>query len=118
MSRGRARVLLVEDDELVSEMLCGVLEEYYDVVAVATPTEALAQLDAAQIDLLLLDYNLGGGTGGPVMQQAEACGVPMIWMTGDPDALKIAGFAHHAVLAKPFRIDDALLLVDRTFLAR
>ena len=40
----RPRVLVVEDDALVSEVLRAILDEHYEVVCAASAKEALAEL--------------------------------------------------------------------------
>ncbi len=63
------RVLLVEDEFLVSDMISSVLAERgFEVHAVASATEALRHLlGGAPCDLLFTDINLPGGMDGAVL---------------------------------------------------
>jgi CheY-like chemotaxis protein len=57
-------ILLVDDDDAGRLVLSCVLEdEGYSVTAVPSIKEALLELDRAQFDLALLDYNLHGEKG-------------------------------------------------------
>jgi len=98
------RLLMVEDDAMVSILLCEVLEEDYDVVHVASSKEALRVLAEQRIDVLLLDYLLPGGCGDEVANRADKMGLPMAWMTGDPASVEKLGADSHPLLLKPFGI--------------
>ena len=62
----RARVLVVEDEALISEMIAEELEEQgFDVVMVSNAADALAHIaSGAQIDALFTDINLPGNMDG------------------------------------------------------
>jgi DNA-binding response OmpR family regulator len=69
----RGRVLIVEDEEIVRQLLTGLLrEEGYDVDAVSTGEDALKALDRELYDLVLLDLNLPGMHGMNVLGAAPA----------------------------------------------
>jgi DNA-binding NtrC family response regulator len=105
------RVLVVDDDELVSEMLSFALSESYQVVCAADIAQALAVLKGLRIDVVLADLRLRGESGLTVNAQAERMKVPLVWMTGDPDALAELGLHSAMVLPKPFDLQhvfDAL----------
>jgi two-component system cell cycle sensor histidine kinase/response regulator CckA len=98
------RVVIVEDDEGVRELLVGVLTHYgYEVQAYATAEEALEQ--AAPFDLLLSDVLLPGMNGPELVREMRRRhpGVPALLMSGDtghvvdPRELDAGGF-----LQKPF----------------
>jgi CheY-like chemotaxis protein len=62
------RVLLVEDEFLVSEWVTGSLEEQgFAVHAVTNAADALRHLDAARVDVLFTDINLPGGVDGTTL---------------------------------------------------
>jgi|ERR1700722_11173392 two-component system phosphate regulon response regulator PhoB len=104
----RPCILVVEDDAMVSELLYEVLEETYQVICVAQSGEALLRLAQQRIDVILLDYGLPGGGVEEVAKRADQRGVPMIWMTGDPAALKMLDADSHLLLVKPFSISRVL----------
>src|SRR4051794_8799234 len=57
------RILLVEDDELLSEVLRGLLKRVGDVWWVGSAEEALAQLPSADWNLIIADIELPGMNG-------------------------------------------------------
>ena len=65
---GPIRVLLVEDELLISEWVAESLtEQGFAVHAVATAREALSVLGSASIDVLFTDINLPGGMDGATL---------------------------------------------------
>jgi DNA-binding response OmpR family regulator len=113
----RARILVVEDDTrfrgLVSHRLD---QDGYDVYTAATADEALAMLrfvhggwPTDNLELLILDQNLPGGSGLEVLRhlRKEQNRTPALLMTAFPDAALIdeAGKYGAAVLLKPFSLD-------------
>ena len=59
------RVLVVEDEEKIAQFLKkGLTEKGYTVEAVGDPDSALARLEAAPFDLLILDLLLPGSRDG------------------------------------------------------
>ncbi|MEQ1759056.1 MAG: ATP-binding protein [Vicinamibacterales bacterium] len=100
----RGRVVLVEDDEGVRELLAGVLAHYgYEVVAYPNAEDALGH--TAAFDLLLSDVLLPGMKGPDLAREMRRKhpGVPVLLMSGDtghvvdPKELDVKGF-----LQKPF----------------
>ena len=70
---GRARILVVEDNPLNRLLLHDLLElRGHEVVEAANVDEARAQLDAARLDLLLLDVQIPGGGGEAVIREVRA----------------------------------------------
>jgi DNA-binding response OmpR family regulator len=98
----RPRVLIVDDDTLICQLLGLVLEEDYEVVCACTSNEALRLLAEQSIDVMLLDYHLPPGDALAVAGRADEIGIPMVWMTGDHGATETNS---HPVLLKPFHID-------------
>jgi DNA-binding NtrC family response regulator len=100
----RHHVLLVEDDELIRNILQEFLDEAYDVSCVSTAEQALAEIAGHPVDLVLLDFHLSGGNGQRVAECSTEASVPVIWMTGDPDAARNVLDRFHVLLAKPFSV--------------
>lgn len=99
------RVLVVEDEALVSMMLEEFLDELgCDVVATAARLEdALVKAATLMLDVAVLDVNLAGVVSYPVAEALRARGVPFVFSTGYgagglPDAMRDA-----PVLSKPYR---------------
>lgn len=108
------RVLLVEDDPGVRELMLQRLERLgYQVEAASHAHEALERLaGTAPVDLLLTDIVLPGGTYGDVLAaQAQAArpGLRVLFMSGYPKKAldRIARLEGAAtILRKPFRNHD------------
>ncbi len=69
---GRARILVVEDNPLNRLLLHDILElRGHEVIEAANVDEALPLLDAAHLDLLLLDVQIPGGGGEAVVKEVR-----------------------------------------------
>lgn len=105
--RGRARVLVVEDDPNVVDVVVRYLErEGFETIGVGDGREALAIADAQPPDIVVLDLMLPGLDGIEVCRRLrEHTPVPVIMLTarGEEDD-RIAGFEVGAddYVSKPF----------------
>ncbi|HUL69937.1 MAG TPA: sigma-54 dependent transcriptional regulator [Gemmatimonadales bacterium] len=117
--RARPRILVVEDDEAVRNVLRRVLEPAgYDVEVATTGSEGLLRLGTELYDLVLLDLHLPGVSGmellhaGPA-RQADA---QFIMITGDATvdtALEAMRLGAYDYLRKPVCIAELLLVLER-----
>jgi DNA-binding response OmpR family regulator len=104
--KGRARVLVVEDDAPTSDALVRLLRHYgFDVLLAATVQEAMRHL-SARPDHILLDLMLPDGDGTRVLEAVRQAGMHshVIVITGvsDPEYLdRVSGFKPAALLKKP-----------------
>jgi CheY-like chemotaxis protein len=85
--KGRANILLVEDEALIRDMVSEVLtEQGYTVHSAASASEALRLLLAGTpVDILFTDINLGAGIDGGMLAQHVRqlkAGLPVIYTTG------------------------------------
>ena len=107
-----ARVLVVEDEEIVRDILLKVLtEEGYRVDAVETGEDGLKALDSHLYDLVLLDLNLPGMHGLNVLSAAPATqtDAQFIVMTafGTVDtAVEAMRLGAYDYINKPFRTEE------------
>jgi CheY-like chemotaxis protein len=108
-----ARVLLVDDDDLVRRTLRFSLERWHDVVEAPEGRSALAAMRGQAVDVAILDLHMPGWTG---VQTAAAIvstqpGTKIILITGssEADELQAAGVA---VLRKPLRAVELLAAID------
>ena len=103
------RVLVVEDDALIAMLLEDLLDEFGCQVVgpAATIGEALNLIEAATIDVALLDLNLGHGqTTYHLADVLGSQGVPFAFVTG-LDALSLQNpYETSPTLQKPFRPAD------------
>ena len=98
------RVLVVEDDEAIGDLLGDILDDDYTVLRATGAEAALDILGQQRVDVVLLDYRLPDGSGQEVATQADESGIPMIWITGDPAAVQVLDDDPHLVLPKPFGV--------------
>lgn len=105
-------VLLVEDDERISEPLIRVLRsEDLDVTHVAAGQPALAAVELATPDLVLLDLTLPDIDGLDVCRRlrAERPGLPIIMLTARAEEMDVIvglGAGADDYVAKPFRLAE------------
>jgi two-component system OmpR family response regulator/two-component system alkaline phosphatase synthesis response regulator PhoP len=87
--RVRPRLLLVEDDEAVREVVAWKFEaEGFEVVATGSGAEGLRHIDAHKPDLILLDIGLPDVDGVSVCQEARRkTQAPIIILTGEASPL-------------------------------
>jgi CheY-like chemotaxis protein len=102
------KVLIVEDESFVALMIEDMLEELgCEVVAsVARLTEACGIAGTAEIDLAVLDINLGGERSFPVAEILRGRGVPFMFSTGYGAAGLPAELSGSPVLSKPFSANE------------
>ena len=98
------RILIADDDALTAEVLeqhCGKLLPDAEIVLAADGTEALRQIRAGSLDLVLLDLDLPGINGRELLEATDP-GCPVIIVTGDP-SFAVEAFRFNVVdyLVKP-----------------
>lgn len=102
------KVLVVEDEMLVSMLVEDMLADLGCLVVgpAAELDEAMSLVESADIDLALLDVNLGGKPIFPVADALKARGVPFAFASGYGEAGLSEDHRGAAVLQKPFREAD------------
>ena len=95
------RVLIVDDEPLVCEMLRNFLTRSHEVATAAGGTDALRIVPIFQPDVILTDMTMPGMSGADLLDALRRAGVtvPVILMSGQP-ILTSDGF--FGVLKKPF----------------
>jgi DNA-binding NtrC family response regulator len=101
---GGTKILVVEDDPLVSDVIEAVLEDTYPVALTETAADALNVLRQQEICLVLLDCTLPGGISPDLLQEADQKGTPVILMSGDPDRMRSISQTPRPFLRKPFTL--------------
>lgn len=119
---GRPRILIVDDDAALSEMLQIVLrQEGFDTVHCATGSDALDVMRATRPDLILLDLMLPGRGGVEVCRDMRAeSDVPIVMLTAKSDTSDVvAGLEAGAddYVPKPFKAKELIARI-RTRLRR
>lgn len=110
------RVLVVEDDEIISMLLEDMLADFgCAVVGTATRVEdALDVIGATTaIDVAVLDVNLHGTRSDPVADALAACGIPFVFSTGYDGGGIIDAHRDRPVLQKPFKQADLAAALAR-----
>jgi DNA-binding response OmpR family regulator len=117
MAATRRRILVVEDDESVRQLLARQLGTEYEVQQAADAQQALQVLGAMKPlpDLIICDVMMPGMTGVQLAKQLKASNeyktVPIIFLTARTGALDVieginAGARHY--ITKPFNMKDLL----------
>lgn len=116
----RRRSILVVDDEAVTvDVLTAVLADAgLRVIGAANGREALAKLERAEPDLVLLDYMMpvldGSETLKAIRQLDGSSKVPIVMMSGIPESMvKRKSRGYDAFLRKPFSLDELMSAVNR-----
>ncbi len=107
-TRSRTRILIVDDDPALSEMLQIVLrQEGFDTVHCGTGTDAVSTMRDSRPDLVLLDLMLPGRDGVSVCREMRVESVvPIVMLTAKSDTSDVvAGLEAGAddYVAKPFK---------------
>jgi DNA-binding response OmpR family regulator len=125
MSENSSRVLVVEDDPVISELLKDYLEvNAFAVVVCADGTKGMEVVRAGGVDLILLDLMLPGIDGYEVLRLArEVTDIPILVVSArreDIDKIRAFGLGADDFIAKPFspgelvaRVKANLSKVDR-----
>jgi CheY-like chemotaxis protein len=116
----RRRVLVIEDEVIVGMLLEDMLDELgCEVAAVSTHIEEAVQLARTlDIDLAILDVNLGGKQSFPVADVLKNRGVPFMFATGYGAQILKPPYSGTPTLQKPFQLDDLQrMLAQPSFLA-
>ena len=112
-----ARILVVEDEELVRRMMLAALKQRGHQVEVCPDGEAgLRKLREQPFDVLITDYRMPKMTGLELIQATAGLGVPTILMSSNTleemkiDAKDLAGVEY---LRKPFGLTDLHAAIAR-----
>jgi putative nucleotidyltransferase with HDIG domain len=111
------RILVVDDDPLILQLVTEVLGDAgFTVIVASNGREALDQIDRTRPDLVLLDLHIPGIDGWQVQAWLREFDpeTPVVFMTGGPHA-RAEAEANHAAgyLVKPFDLDSLLQTVAR-----
>jgi CheY-like chemotaxis protein len=112
------RVLVVDDDAAIRELLRATFPEVLEVVEARDGAEALELVEADRPDLVLLDWRMPGKSGRDVLAELKARhpDVPVIVLSAEPAARlrdESGGFGVDLVLTKPFSPLQLLGAVER-----
>jgi len=119
MAARRTKVLVVEDEALISEMVTEVLcENGFAVHAVSDGESALRYLDSApEVDVLFTDINLYGRMDGATLAKqvrARRPEIPIVYCSGRYSPTALSPLMPRSVfLKKPYNPTDLCMLLAR-----
>jgi DNA-binding response OmpR family regulator len=103
----RKRVLIVEDEEGVRELLVRLLTEAgYEVREAADYRAGDEWLSKENFDLLIANVLLPGGSGVDLTQRAIAKGMETLLVSGHPEQIELHSQSGNRFVAKPFKMDE------------
>ncbi|HHD81559.1 MAG TPA: response regulator transcription factor [Campylobacterales bacterium] len=117
------KILLLEDDFLLSKILTKHLSLNYELTAVYDGDTALEMLESNKFDLLILDSNVPGITGLELIKELRSYNdtTPIIMITAYQDTIHLKkAFTHgcNDYIKKPFELDELDVRINnitRTF---
>ena len=116
----RRRVLIVDDELPLAEVLAELLADEGYQTAISTDGAALAEASARLPDLVLLDVMMPGMDGAEVCRRLKAAPrtqhVPVVFLTALPPhqlAARLGDCPHEGVIPKPFTLAMVLHVVER-----
>lgn len=121
-ARARSRILVVDDDAALAEMLQMVLrQEGYDTSWCGTGDRAVEAFHATRPDLVLLDLMLPGRDGIEICRELrQESGIPIVMLTAKSDTMDVVvGLEAGAddYISKPFKAKELIARI-RTRLRR
>ena len=105
-----ARILIVEDNNEIQEILRTLLSEEHEVIQAFSGTEGMIRFEQGGIDLILLDIMLPGKNGDQVLKAIrQDSSVPVIMLTALSDKKLISQYlldGANDYIVKPFDLDE------------
>ena len=110
-----ARILIIEDNNEIQEILRTLLSEEHEVIQAFSGTEGMIRFEQGGIDLILLDIMLPGKNGDQVLKAIrQASSVPVIMLTALSDKKLISQYlldGANDYITKPFDLDEVFARV-------
>ena len=110
-----ARILIVEDNNEIQEILRTLLSAKHEVIQAFSGTEGMIRFEQGGIDLILLDIMLPGKNGDQVLKAIrQDSSVPVIMLTALSDKKLISQYlldGANDYIVKPFDLDEVFARV-------
>ena len=110
-----ARILIVEDNNEIQEILRTLLSEEHEVIQAFSGTEGMIRFEQGDIDLILLDIMLPGKNGDQVLKSIrQDSSIPVIMLTALSDKKLISQYlldGANDYIVKPFDLDEVFARV-------
>ncbi|HYK92321.1 MAG TPA: HD domain-containing phosphohydrolase [Acidobacteriota bacterium] len=119
MTKTKARVLIVDDEIYIQEILKATLEDAgFETVAVGSVEAALAELSKERFDIAFTDIRMPGRQGTDLLQEIRSSYsrvvVIMITALDSADtAVETIRMGAYDYIVKPFNLDQVLVAADR-----
>ena len=106
-----ARILIVEDNNEIQEILRTLLSEEHEVIQAFSGTEGMIRFEQGDIDLIMLDIMLPGKNGDQVLKAIrQDSSVPVIMLTALSEKKLISQYLLDYIV-KPFDLDEVFARV-------
>lgn len=110
-----ARILIIEDNNEIQEILRTLLSEEHEVIQAFSGTEGMIRFEQGDIDLIMLDIMLPGKNGDQVLKAIrQDSSVPVIMLTALSDKKLISQYlldGANDYIVKPFDLDEVFARV-------
>ena len=110
-----ARILIVEDNNEIQEILRTLLSEEHEVIQAFSGTEGMIRFEQGDIDLIMLDIMLPGKNGDQVLKAIrQDSSVPVIMLTALSEKKLISQYlldGANDYIVKPFDLDEVFARV-------
>ena len=110
-------ILIVDDDEAVRDVIAAVLEDsgfrVSSVISAAAMRNFLSS--GERVDAVILDASMREANSAALRLHAQSLRVPVVMMSGNPEAMRFARENGMALLEKPFRRQQLVDELDRAF---
>ncbi len=117
--KNKKRILIVDDDSAIGEMLKTLLEFYgYEVKVTSRPEETESLITNENIDMVILDVLISGVYGTDVCarlrKNESTANIPILMMSALQDAgNKCIKAGANDFIAKPFEMEDLKAKIDQ-----
>lgn len=113
------KILLMEDDPVLADIVKGALETHYDVVHAFDSDDAQECIDEQRFDLYIFDINVPGKSGIELLKQLREFSdtTPTILVTAYEDTAHLtASFdaGAHDYIRKPFAIEELIARIENS----
>ncbi|WP_374951316.1 response regulator transcription factor [Mucilaginibacter sp.] len=115
----REKILVIEDEPIIGEMMCILLEmEGYKVISLGDTGMARRKLESNEVALVMLDLNLSGEGGQSmcryIKSNPDLQHIPVILVSANTDLAKIKDeCGADDYIAKPFELNDFVKKVNQ-----
>lgn len=114
------RVLVVDDDPHIADIMTRILEQHYEVLRVEDGLHAVEASHRTHIDLIVMDVHMPNFSGlwycRAFKDKAQTRNIPIVFVSGDGDEeviQKAYALGACAYLKKPFIAEDLLGAVEK-----